>query len=70
MDNPYQALKLWHVISFLFMSIPLFNLIVVNERALMSSSYNFGTDSYKENIIRHGALRCYEQHKYKDKQIF
>lgn len=41
------------------MSIPLFNLIVVNERALMGSSFNFGTDRYMENIIRHGALRCY-----------
>jgi uncharacterized membrane protein len=41
------------------MSIPLFNLIVVNERALMGSSFNFGTDRYMENIIRHGAIRCY-----------
>ncbi len=59
MDNLYQVLKLWHIISFVFMSIPLFNLIVVNERALMGSSFNFGTDSYMENIIRHGAVRCY-----------
>ncbi len=59
MDNLYQVLKLWHIISFVFMSIPLFNLIVVNERALMGSSYNFGTDNYMENIIRHGAVRCY-----------
>jgi hypothetical protein len=41
------------------MSIPLFNLIVVNERSLMGSSFNFGTDRYMENIIRHGAMRCY-----------
>ena len=41
------------------MSIPLFNLIVVNERSLMGSSFNFGTDRYMENIIRHGAVRCY-----------
>ena len=41
------------------MSIPLFNLIVVNERTLMGSSFNFGTDHYMENIIRHGAVRCY-----------
>jgi hypothetical protein len=41
------------------MSIPLFNLIVVNERALMGPSFNFGTDFYMENIIRHGAVRCY-----------
>jgi hypothetical protein len=59
MENLYQLLKLWHVISFVFMSIPLFNLIVVNERTLMGSSFNFGTDQYMENIIRHGAVRCY-----------
>src|SRR3990172_4127386 len=41
------------------MSIPLFNLIVVNERALMGSSFIYGADSYMENIIRHGASRCY-----------
>ena len=59
MDNLYQIFKLWHIISFVFMSIPLFNLIVVNERALMGSTFNFGTDRYMENIIRHGAVRCY-----------
>ena len=59
MGDLYQFLKLWHVISFVFMSIPLFNLIVVNERALMGPSFNFETDLYMENIIRHGAVRCY-----------
>ena len=59
MGDLYQILKLWHVISFVFMSIPLFNLIVVNERALMGPSFNFGTDNYMENIIRHGATRCF-----------
>ena len=59
MDNLYELLKLWHLLSFVFMSIPLFNLIVVNERALMGSSFNFGADIYMENIIRHGAYRCY-----------
>jgi len=59
LDNLYQVLKLWHVLSFVFMSIPLFNLIVVNERALMGSSFIYGADSYMENIIRHGASRCY-----------
>ncbi|MDE3056697.1 MAG: hypothetical protein KGJ59_01900 [Bacteroidota bacterium] len=59
MENLYQVLKLWHIVSFVFMSIPLFNLIVVNERALMGASFNYGTDQYMENIIRHGAVRCY-----------
>ena len=59
MENLYQVLKLWHIIGFVFMSIPLFNLIVVNERTLMGAPFNFGTDNYMENIIRHGAKRCY-----------
>lgn len=59
MGDLYQISKLWHIISFVFLSIPLFNLIVVNERALMGPSFNFGTDLYMENIIRHGAVRCY-----------
>jgi uncharacterized membrane protein len=41
------------------MSIPLFNLIVVNERALLSVSFNYYADRYMENIVRHGAFRCY-----------
>jgi hypothetical protein len=41
------------------MSVPLFNLIVVNERALLGSSFNYNTDRYMENIIRRGATRCY-----------
>ena len=59
MDDLYEVLKLWHIISFVFMSIPLFNLIAVNERALMGSSFNYGADTYMENIIRNGAIRCY-----------
>jgi hypothetical protein len=41
------------------MSIPLFNLIVVNERALLGISFNYYADRYMENIIKHGAYRCY-----------
>jgi hypothetical protein len=41
------------------MSIPLFNLIIVNERALMGPSLNYATDRYFENIIKRGAIRCY-----------
>ncbi len=59
MENIYQVIKFFHIISFVFMSIPLFNLIVVNERALLGGKYIYGTDTYMENIIRHGAVRCY-----------
>lgn len=44
MKNVGQVLELWHVISFVPMSIPLFNLIVVNERVLMGTKFNFSTD--------------------------
>jgi hypothetical protein len=45
--------------SFVFMSIPLFNLIVVNERVLLGVPFNYHVDRYMENIIKHGAYRCY-----------
>jgi hypothetical protein len=45
--------------SFVFMSFPLFNLIVVNERALLGSQLNYYADRYMENIIKHGAYRCF-----------
>ena len=59
MDSTYAVLKLLHVIGFVFMSIPLFNLIVVNERAQLGSSFDYSADRYLENIIRRGATRCF-----------
>ena len=59
MENLYEVLKLLHILSFVFMAIPLFNLIIVNERAVMGSSFVYATDRYMENIIRRGAARCY-----------
>ena len=59
MDHIYNIAKFLHVIGFAFMSIPLFNLIIVNERALMGPSLNYATDRYFENIIKRGAIRCY-----------
>ena len=59
MQNLYELLKFLHIISFVFMSIPLFNLIVVNERAMMGGGFVYATDRYMENIIRRGAARCY-----------
>ena len=59
MENFYDILKFLHVMSFVFMSIPLFNLIVVNERALFGPSFNYYADRYMENIILHGAYRCF-----------
>ena len=59
MDLLYDALRFIHVLSFVFMAFPLFNLIVVNERALMGSGFVFSIDRYMENIIKRGAGRCY-----------
>ena len=59
MENFYDILKFMHVMSFVFMSVPLFNLIVVNERAVFGPSFNYYADRYMENIILHGAYRCF-----------
>ncbi|MHC4458667.1 MAG: hypothetical protein ACYS0I_16585, partial [Planctomycetota bacterium] len=59
MNTFYDLLKFFHVLSFVFMSVPLFNLIVVNERAVLGSSFNYQADRYMENIIRRGAYRCF-----------
>lgn len=55
----YDILKFLHIISFVFMSVPLFNLIIVNERALLGTSFIYHADRYMENIIRRGAVRCF-----------
>jgi uncharacterized membrane protein len=54
-----ELVRFVHVISFVFMSIPLFNLIVVNERAALNLPFNYHVDRYMENIIRKGATRCF-----------
>jgi hypothetical protein len=59
MDSFYHVLQLLHVLGFVFMSIPLFNLIVVNERVQLGGPFIYHADRYMENIIRRGAGRCY-----------
>jgi hypothetical protein len=59
MESFYHVLQLLHVIGFAFMSVPLFNLIVVNERAQLGGAFSYPADRYMENIIRRGATRCY-----------
>jgi hypothetical protein len=54
----YDVLKFVHVLSVVFMAIPLFNLIVVNERVTFGKAH-LQVDQYFETIIRGGALRCY-----------
>ncbi len=57
--NIYDLLVFFHVMSFVFMSVPLFNLIVVNERASLGTPFNYYVDRYMENIIKNGAYRCF-----------
>ena len=59
MEVLLNLLKFAHVMGFVFMSVPLFNLIIVNERALLGTPFNYYADRYMENIIRRGATRCY-----------
>jgi hypothetical protein len=59
MESLYPVLRFLHVMAFVFMSVPLFNLIVVNERAQLGSSFSYDADRYMENIIRRGATRCF-----------
>ena len=54
----YDAFKFLHILSVVFMSAPLYNLIVVNERVLFGSA-PFAVDRYFENIIKGAAVRCY-----------
>ncbi len=59
MENAYAVLRFLHVMAFVFMSVPLFNLIVVNERAQLGTTFDYSADRYMENIIRRGATRCF-----------
>jgi hypothetical protein len=59
MGTALDLLKLLHVLAFVFMAVPLFNLIVVNERAQLATGFDYYADRYMENIIRRGATRCF-----------
>lgn len=59
MDIFYDLIRFFHVISFVFMSVLLFNLIVANERVLHGISYNINADRHIENIIKSGVTWCY-----------
>jgi hypothetical protein len=54
----YDAVKFLHILAVVFMSAPLYNLIVVNERVGFGKA-PFAVDRYFENIIKGAAVRCY-----------
>jgi len=49
MEILFPLVKFIHVLSFTFMSVPLFNLIIVNERARLGSAMSYHVD--RENVI-------------------
>jgi hypothetical protein len=54
----YEVMKFLHVLAVVFMAAPLYNLIVVNERARFGKA-PVAVDRYFENLIRGNAIRCY-----------
>lgn len=56
--NVYDAVTFLHVLAVVFMSAPLYNLIVVNER-LRFGQAPYAVDRYFENLIKTNAIRCY-----------
>ncbi len=59
MEIFYDLIRFFHVISFVFMAVLLFNLIVANERVLLGLSFNYDADTHLENIIKNGVKWCY-----------
>jgi hypothetical protein len=55
----YDLAKFIHIITAVFMSVPLYNLVVVNERGRMGKGVPTDVDRFFENIIRGGAGRCF-----------
>ncbi len=59
MDIFYDLIRFFHVISFVFMCVLLFNLIVANERVLLGITFNYNADRHIENVIKSGVNWCY-----------
>jgi len=54
----YDVIRFLHILAVVFMSAPLYNLIVVNERVRLGKA-PFQVDRYFENLIKGNAVRCY-----------
>ena len=59
MEIFYDLIRFFHVISFVFMCVLLFNLIVANERVMLGISFNYDADRHIEKIIKSGVSWCY-----------
>ncbi len=58
MTTELQLIKFVHILSVVFMSVPLYNLIIVNERARFGPM-SYQIDRYLENLIKGSSTRCY-----------
>lgn len=54
----YDFRRFFHILAVVFMSAPLYNLVVVHERKRLIKP-TLAVERYFENIIRGSALRCY-----------
>jgi len=57
-DEIHEAVRFVHILAVVFMAAPLYNLIVVGERAKFGKA-PVQVDRYMERLIRGNALRCY-----------
>ena len=54
----HDFMRFFHILAVVFMSAPLYNLVVVHERKRLIKP-TLAVERYFENIIRGSALRCY-----------
>lgn len=48
-----------HIITAVFMAVPLYSLVIVNERARLGRKVGADVDRYMENMVRGNARRCF-----------
>jgi len=48
-----------HIITAVFMAVPLYSLVIVNERARLGRKVSADVDRYMENMVRGNAKRCF-----------
>lgn len=58
MDSLYEVMRFLHILPVIFMSAPLYNLIVVSERVRFGKA-SVQVDRYLENVLRSNSIRCY-----------
>ena len=59
MDVWVNSLRFLHILTVVFMSAPLYNLIIVRERVLLGPSMTYPIDRYMENLIKKNSVRCF-----------